>query len=192
MRKLRSVLAALPVLMLSACFSLVSAPPSQLPLLHLSPQAFGSNVSLSQRLTLVAANNAKVQELGAAHSLDSLLEINAQEVRMAGFAIGRRILTLSWDGQSLNASQDRLLPWRADPERILRDIQLAFWPYASIIAALPKGWTLVEDEASRTLQQDGVVKMHIRYSGSPRWQGTSTMDNRAEGYLLKIESSAQE
>ena len=170
MRKLRSVLAALPVLMLSACFSLVSAPPSKLPLLHLSPQAFGSNLSLSQRLTLVAANNAKVQELGAAHSLDSLLEINAQEVRMAGFAI----------------------PWRADPERILRDIQLAFWPYASIVAALPKGWTLVEDEASRTLQQDGVVKMHIRYSGSPRWQGTSTMDNRAEGYLLKIESSAQE
>lgn len=192
MRKLRCVIGALLALILTACLTLGSAPPSQLPLLHLSPRAFNSNVSLAQRLTLVAANNALIQKLGDSHSLDSFLEINTQEVRMAGFAVGRRLLTLHWDGQNLSASQDRLLPWRADPERILRDIQLAFWPAATIIAVLPAGWTLEDGAASRTLQQDGITKVHINYNGTPRWQGITTIDNRAEGYLLTIESSAQE
>ncbi len=191
MRHLRHLLALLAALTMSACMLLPAAPPSRLPLLHLSPSDFGSSVSLSQRLTLINVKNAQAQKLSGERSLDSLLEINAEEVQMAGFAIGRRLLTLHWDGKTLNANQDRLLPWRADPERILRDIQLAFWPSAAIIATLPNGWTLEDSDTARTLYHHGLPEVHISFSGTPRWQGTTTLDNRAEGYLLKIESTIQ-
>lgn len=180
------------VLLLAACALMPGKPRSPLPVLHLSPGSFGGSVNLTQRLQLVAADNAKVRSLAATKSLDALLEIDQQEVLLAAFVASHRLLTLRWRDDTLSIQQDHLIPLPVDPERILRDIQLAYWPSAAIRAVLPAGWQLDDTSTMRTLLQNGDTKVRISYNNSPHWQGAAELDNLAEGYRLRIESAVQE
>jgi hypothetical protein len=156
-------------------------------MLALPPAQFGASVSLAQRLTITRldAGNAP------AHTLDALLEIDAHSMRLAGFALNQRVLTLEWDGQNLHQSASPLLPAVVDARHVLRDIQLVYWPADAVRAALPSGWSLIEQGSTRQLLQNGLPAVLIHYAGAPRWSGTTQLDNRLEGYRLVIESQAQ-
>ena len=84
-----------------------------------------------------------------------------------------------------------MLPDAVDGARVLRDVQLVYWPLAAVAAALPTGWAVVDTPAGRSLSFEGQPQVQIDYSGTPRWKGRATLDNRREGYRLTIESSVQ-
>lgn len=175
--------------LLSACANV--APAISVPALRLAPAAFSGAVplSLSQRLTVTPLPAVSQDGISPpAKNLDALLEISPDQVQLAGFALGQRILTVSWDGQSLTSSRHALLPKEVDEQRVLRDVQLVYWPTAAIQAALPAGWKLSEEGSIRTLTLGQQTAITIRYHATPRWAGQAELENTLEHYRLVIDS----
>lgn len=172
----------LAALLLAACQTL--PPPQQLPALQIAPAAFGAELSLAQRLTVTDAPedpNGAVTE----RQLDTLLQVDATQLRLAGLAFGQRVLTMQWDGRELKVQRHPMLPAAVDPARVLRDVALVFAPLPALQAVLPTGWTLEEAGNERSLRQAGQARLTVRYlDGRQRVE----IDNRAEHYQLRIES----
>ncbi|MES2935525.1 MAG: DUF3261 domain-containing protein [Pseudomonadota bacterium] len=163
-----------------------------LPDLRLAPAAFGTSVSLVQRLvverTVQESASYGSMPASAPQTLETQLEIDGEQVRLAGFAVGQRVLTLRWDGHDLHSTRHPLLPAQVDAGHVLRDVQLCYWPAAEVTAALPAGWTLTESAAQRVLSHLGQVQVTINYGGVPRWAKKAVIFNQLEGYRLTIES----
>lgn len=169
-------------LLLAACQTL--PPPATLPALQLAPSDFGANLQLAQRLTVTDAPDDPDGAI-TERQLDTLLQVDAQQLQLAGLALGQRVLTLRWDGRELAVQRHPMLPAAVDPARVLRDIALVFAPLAALQAALPPGWTLDEARNERVLRQAGETRLTVRYlDGRARVE----IDNRAERYQLRIES----
>jgi len=169
-------------LLLAACQTL--PPPATLPPLQLAPAAFGAELSLAQRLTVTEAPDDPAGAV-TERQLDTLLQVDAAQLQLAGLALGQRVLTLRWDGRTLAVQRHPLLPAAVDPARVLRDIALVFAPLPALQAALPAGWTLDEAGNERVLRQAGEARLTVRYlDGRARVE----IDNRAEHYQLRIES----
>ncbi|RBL65722.1 DUF3261 domain-containing protein, partial [Pseudomonas sp. MWU13-2625] len=120
-------------LLLAAC---QSAPPrSALPAISLPPASLGAELSLAQRLSAAPLDP---RDGTPSPALDVQLEIDGDRLQLAGLALGQRILRLSWDGKTLQSQRSPLLPASVDEARIVRDIQLAYWPLPALRAALPE------------------------------------------------------
>ena len=119
------------------------------PQLRLAPALLGRPLNLQQHLTLQAP--------GREQQLDVLLEADARHVQMGLLAMGQVAARLDWDGTTLDESRAAWWPQAVSGSRILSDLQLTLWPVAAIQAALPAGWSLVEDGNVRTLSQGGEV-----------------------------------
>jgi hypothetical protein len=189
----RGLTVALTLVLVTSGCAVAPSTPVEVPLLHLAPAALGQTVNLVQRLTIKKLPDAARATTGASeHSLDALLQIDQSNLRLAAFALGQRVLTLSWDGHHLDSTRHPLLPVAVGSEAVLRDIQLVYWPLASIRESLPAHWTLDEVGATRTLSFDQVPEVVVSYSATPAWTGRAELDNRAEGYRLEIESAVQD
>ncbi len=186
----RCAVALLALAALAGCATMMKMPVSQIPEPRLSPQSFGGEVSLVQRLSFERAEGVPD---GAPRTLDVLLEIDAAQVRLAGIAMGQRVLSLRWNGTKLDVQRHPLLPAQVDPARVLRDIQYAFWPTTALQAALPAGWQLRDEPRRRELLRGDVTVIRIDYDrDTPRWQGTVKLENTLERYRLEIRSQVQE
>lgn len=178
------------LLCLTACASARPrplAPEVALPALGLAPATFGPPVSLTQRLSF--AHDA---DPGGPRSIEALLEVDAAELRLAGFALGQRVFTLQWDGVTLEEQRDVRLPEQLQSRQVLRDVQLVYWPAEAVRSVLPPGWTLEEAPGRRALREEGREWVTVRYDGEPRWAGRTELINRAEHYRLTIESRPAE
>ena len=183
----RELIALLPALGLAACAHPVRPPALRLPALKLAPASLGASLSLAQRLTVRelpggAGNTAE-------RSIDVQLQVDAQALRLAAFALNQRVLMIVWDGRELQVQRHPMLPAEVDAARVLRDIQLCYWPAEAVRAALPAGWTLQDERSRRVLSNEQDPQVVIDYSAEPRWQGRAELDNRAERYRLSIEST---
>ncbi len=99
-------------------------------------------------------------------------------------AIGQTGVRLQWDGRQLTQQRAPWLPPQVRAERVLDDLQFALWPTAAIAAALPAGWQVRDDGHQRSLSRDGTVWLQLQRLDD----GSVQLDNRAEGYALRIES----
>lgn len=162
---------------LAACASTrMPAPLVQLPTLQLPPSALAQPLQLQQRLQFRFGSHER--------ELDALLEADSSQVRLAVQAMGQTGVRMVWDGTTLEQTRAPWLPPQVRGERVLDDLQFALWPAAAIRAALPAGWTLVEDGPERRLEQGGNAWL-VR---EPLPDGRVRLRNLAEGYELVIES----
>lgn len=183
---MRRLIVWVALLMLAACASPVVPQHVQVPQPRLAPDAMDAVVSLEQRLTVERAPEGRPV---TTRSLDTLLEIDAQSLRMAAFALGQRVLTLSWDGVNLVSDRHPLLPVEVDAAYVLRDVQWMYAPLQALRAVLPPGWSLEDASGERILRHDAVPALLIHYDSVPRWSGRTRLENRLEGYSLTIESA---
>lgn len=155
-----------------------------LPPLRLPPSQLGGEFSLSQRLS--------VQRLDAPQAapqvVDVQLELDRDLLNLAGFAVGQRVLRVSWNGQDLQVVRHPRLPPEVDVERMLRDMTLVYWPAQAIRAALPAGWTLEEGAAQRRLLQAGQLRLSLSWQGELAADSRIEILNPTEHYRLIIES----
>ncbi|MPN00164.1 hypothetical protein SDC9_147358 [bioreactor metagenome] len=129
------------------------------PWLALAPSALGCTVSVQQRLT--------VQPPGQpAKELDALLEVDSDAMRLAILNLGQMVGTLQWDGATLAPQLSRWWPEVLQPEQVLSDVQLAFWPEAAIAPSLPAQWTLEATAQQRVLKHAGTERVKVRYLGA--------------------------
>ncbi len=175
----RLMLAA--TLLLAACAH-VPHRPSPSPALRLAPAALDASLSLQQRLTV--SHGARRQRA------DALLEVDDDTLRLVLLVGPKRMLTLVFDGESVEETRDPTLPETLAGERFIDDIQLAYWPAAAIRSALPPGWVLDESPLRRTLRQDGAAAVEVRYSQATRWLGRIEIHHLRQNYRLTIDSAA--
>jgi len=149
----------------------------ELPPLRLAPEALGRPLALQQQLVFELQRHRQ--------TLDALLEVDAEAVRLAVQAMGRTGVTLHWDGMQLRQHRAEWLPQAVRGERVLDDLQFALWPAQAIRGVLPPGWTLKEEATRRQLLLDGRAWLSIE-----RDEDASHMRlwNLLEGYRLEIHS----
>jgi hypothetical protein len=163
---------------LSGCTTSVSQP-ARLGL-KLPPAALGSSISLQQHLS--------VERGGRIDEMDAALEVDPQGLNLVGLALGQRVLTLHYDGNTLQSWRHPMLPTQLRDEDVLEDLQLTLWPVDVIRSALPPRWRIEESGQRRTLFIDDMPVMVIDYSGQPRWIGKIELSNLRYHYRLTIES----
>ncbi|MBP1204083.1 hypothetical protein JOD97_002097 [Duganella sp. 1411] len=165
------------VALLAGC---ATAPPPQARLgLKLPPAALGASISVQQHL--------KVERAGRTDDLDVALQVEPEAIDVVGLAFGQRVLTMHYDGKELTSWRHVMLPSQVRPEDVLEDMQLTLWPAEAVAAALPDGWRIAEQGATRTLYLADEPIMRISYSGTPRWSGTVVLENLRYHYKLTIQ-----
>jgi hypothetical protein len=148
----------------------------------LSPAGFGAEAARMQRLTVAADRG------GTELTLDAAVEIDAGEVRVAGFLLGQRVLLLSWDGVRLLESRDPMVPAAVKGRAILRDLQLVYWPAAAVVAALPSGCSLEDSGSHRKITCGGAVVLEVqREDALPL--GAARIHDHAGRYRITIEAA---
>jgi hypothetical protein len=148
--------------------------------LKLPPAALGASINLQQHLT--------VERAGRMDELDAALEIDAERIDLVGLALGRRVLSLHFDGKSLETWRDPMVGEELRGEDVLEDLQLTLWPIEQIRPALPTGWRIEEKDLQRTLYLEDAPVTVIEYSAQPRWSGTIELTNLRYRYRLTIHS----
>ncbi len=178
--RVSAVLALLCTLLLGCVTTPRPPPPTGDFSLRLSPASLGRELSLSQRITVLRGDER--------HSFDAQLEADASAVRIAAVSLGQTIASLQWDGVTLAQQVSTHVPPAVTADRILSDVQLAWWPAAAIRAALRDGFTLEEGEGQRSLLLDGAPFASVRYTGTaPAWAHV-LLTHQRYGYALDIES----
>ena len=168
------------LLLLTACMHAPRKPVIALPPLQLAPAALGQTLALQQRLQFHFGNQAR--------TMDALLEVDPDEVRLVVQALGQAGVRLQWDGKTLQQQRAAWLPPAVRAERVLDDLQFTLWPVDAIRAVLPAGWSVRDDGKTRELLQGEQVWLSLTRLDANHWR----LDNRAEGYQLEIASTAAE
>lgn len=148
--------------------------------LKLAPADLGATISLQQHLAV--ERDDKVDEI------DTALEVDPQQLELVGLALGKRVLSLHYDGKTLQSWRHAMLPEQVRAEDVLQDIQLTLWPADAIQKALPAGWRIEENGLRRTLLSDDVPVMVIDYSNPVRWSGKVVLSNLRYHYRITIQS----
>lgn len=175
---MRAVLTLL-ALVVSACATTPRQPPPAPEfLLKLSPASLGREVSLNQRITMVRDGDRK--------SFDALLEVDASEVRVALIAMGQTLGTLTWDGAKFESRVSTHVPPVVTAERIITDVQLAWWPEEAVRAALPAGFSLTETPGQRVLLKDGQPFVTVTWTEG---RARVVLTQHRYGYALEIDSA---
>jgi len=148
--------------------------------LRLPPAALGASIQLQQHLT--------VERGGHLDELDAAVEIDAERIDLVGLALGQRVLSLHYDGKTLQSWRHPMMASELRAEDVLEDLQLTLWPVEEIRQVLPAGWRIEENGLRRTLSAIDVPVTVIQYSGEPRWSGTIELTNLRYHYRLTIQS----
>ena len=165
------------VLALAGCAS--DARPARLRL-QLAPATLGATISLQQHLL--------VESDGRAQELDAALEIDPERIDLVVLALNTRVLSLHYDGRSLESWRHPALPSELRPEDVLEDLQLTLWPVEALRRALPSEWRIEEHSARRVVLAGGRPVTEIDYSGDSRWSGKIVVNNLRYRYRLTIQS----
>ena len=152
--------------------------------LKLTPAALGKSISLQQRLD--------VERQGRSAQLDVALEVDAARIDLVGLALGQRVLSLHYDGKTLQSWRHPMWPAQLRAEDVLENLQLTLWPVDAIRQALPMGWSIEERGLRRTILQDGLAIMVIDYSALPLWSGKVEVVNLQFDYRITIRSVPNE
>lgn len=150
--------------------------------LMLAPATLGQSLSLQQHLT--------VERGGQTHELDTVLEIDSRHLELVGLAFGQRIMTLRYDGKTLQTWRDPHMPPQVSGQRVLEDIELTLWPTEAIRQALPAGWRIEDDGKRRTLWLEDVPVVVIVYPDGRRWGNGVVLTNQRYHYRLTIQSTS--
>lgn len=124
-------------------------------------------------------------------TLRCLVEVTPVRTRVIGLtALGQRVFSIEHDGDGLRAGRAAFAPEQIAPERILGDIQLAFWPLPALRAAVePAGWHVVEPRPGlRRLLRGGRVVAEVHYDDPDPWSGRLWLVNLQHDYSLDIRS----
>lgn len=160
----------------------VSGPMAQIPL----APPLGPARRIVQQLT--------AQWPGREESLLCILELDNQRIAMAGLTTdGLSLFNLSYDGQRLQSDKTPLMPVSVAPERIIADLQLVYWPLASLTKILPRHWRLETANSHRRLYFNDGLRVEVRYrSTDVMWPKIVELINHEYNYRLYIETISYE
>src|SRR5262249_14319805 len=120
------------------------------------------------------------------------LNLRPDQVVFIGLdSVGRRAVTITWNGRDISAEVAPWLPESVRPGSLLADLIMIYWPEKSVRDALPPGGVLLQDPHSRSIRIAGREVLHADYDwaiGAP-WNGNLRYSNFAWGYQIDVQSS---
>jgi Protein of unknown function (DUF3261) len=124
--------------------------------------------------------------------LQCVVTVEGEHLTVVGLnTIGLRAFKVTYDGVRIDEQRAPQVPAFVDANRLLEDLQLAFWPLPALQTAFaPAGWTVVEPFAgTRRLLRDDALIAEVHYAGADPWTGRIWLANFRDRYSLSIESS---
>ncbi len=123
-----------------------------------------------------------------------VLELDSRRIAMAGLTQdGLSLFNLTYDGKTLEADKNPLVPETLVPELIVADLQLVYWPLDSVRKQLPKGLTLEAGPGFRRLSVDGKPLVEIHYPNTDgTWPEAAELVNLQYHYRLAIRTVSYE
>lgn len=153
------------------------------PFAPLSPASYGGSVQLEQ--VLHAAYGARES------TLQCFVDISPERLTVVGVtALGQRVFSIEFDGNTLKAERAPFAPAQVSPERILGDLQFAFWPLAAVQAAVANSdWRISEPRSGlRRLQHGDTLVAETHHSAGNGIPARLWLTNLRDGYTLDIET----
>jgi hypothetical protein len=153
--------------------------------LSIAPEVLGER-TVEQRLSM--------RWSGGERSMETVVEIADGKLNLVALAFGMRLASLEYDGKTVN--ETRQTPMAPPGRRMVNDLLLVAAPLEDLRRALPEGWAVQEsgircqesEVLRREISENGVTQIVIDYfSGSP-WRGRVTVEHRALGYQLILDS----
>jgi hypothetical protein len=145
------------------------------------PGELGRSVELVQLVTARRGGESFVFEGRLSAQPGSLVVISSD-------MMGRRAMTIRWNGVAIEAERADWMPASLRPENVLADIMLIYWPAQSLARALGPEVRIEESPGTRRISRDGKELIAIRYDGPPL-AGTATLTNLAWSYEIEVRSS---
>ena len=107
-------------------------------------------------------------------------------------SLGVRLFTVRYDGNAVSSESAPAMSAALMPERLLADLQLVYWPLASLAKPMAEaGWQLSEPAAGiRRLRRGEQLIAEAHYGSEDPWRGRSWLVNFEHGYSLQIDSQA--
>jgi len=176
--------ASIALLTLGAC---ASAPPrpATTPRPLVSPALLGSDRVVNQ----VVRGAFGPREL----TINCVVTVKDGAMTLVGLnSLGLRLFTVRYDGKAVSSESAPSMSDPLLPERLLADLQLVYWPLASLAKPMADaGWQLSEPAAGvRRLRRGEQLVAEAHYSSDDPWSGRSWLVNFEFGYSLQIDSQA--
>lgn len=145
--------------------------------------------------TLAAVQSIHVARGDRGGDVQAVLEVSAERLALVvSLPFGPRLADILWSADGVVVRRGAGLPPGAEavqPEDVLADIVLAYWPEANVRASLRPGLSLAVAHDRRMVTQNGAVLIDIQRQDADPWNGVTRLDNRSYGYRLTIESQAE-
>lgn len=116
------------------------------------------------------------------------LELSAQHIAMAGVTPeGITLFNLTFDGQTVRQQKSPLLPEMINPQMMISDLQLSYWPADALQKVLPRDWRLESNAEGRTLYVSGIKRSEVHYGGrATPWPDSVELTNHRYHYRLRM------
>ncbi|HEX9872709.1 MAG TPA: DUF3261 domain-containing protein [Candidatus Tectomicrobia bacterium] len=150
----------------------------------LPPEALGASVRAVQQWHILSG--------GRSWLILSVLDVSPHGLTLVGLSgFGRRVITLRYNGVELSEEHHPRVPEELEGRRILRELQLIYWPKDAVLHALPPGWHVEDTGAERVVTNAAGTVVHIHCDGKDRWQGHCRYEDLRSGYRLAIDSQVE-
>lgn len=150
----------------------------------LPPEALGMSVRAVQQWHILSG--------GRSWLILSVLDVSPHGLTLVGLSgFGSRVITLQYNGVELRDERHPRVAEELEGVRILRALQLIYWPKDAVLHALPRGWHVEDTGTERIVMNAGGIVVHIRCEGEDRWQGHCVYEDRRSGYRLTIDSQVE-
>ena len=182
--------ACVSVLMLGGCalgqtHALPPSAPVQMTMPPLSAASLGQSRS-AQQIVRAAFGDQEA-------TLQCVVDVTPQRLSVIAVnALGLRLFSVSVIDGVMTVERAPGVPEQVQPEQILRDIQLAYWPLAALQSAwAADGWNVSAPFAgTRRLKRNGrlIAEVHYAQPAQDAWRGRLWLSNYALGYSLAVDS----
>jgi hypothetical protein len=142
------------------------------------PEVFVQDIESTQRIVL--------SWQGKKYALEGQLKIAPQQLLLVLLdPLGRRMLTIHWDGKTIQEERADWLPSEVHSNTILAQIMLVHAPLPTLVQNV-RGGTLTENNKLRILSTAGHALITVQYQKDP-WSGTIHLRHHALNYEIALE-----
>lgn len=187
--KLQHGMSVLLALLLSACATVSAPPASTASALPVLPAASLGQPRSAQQIVRAAFADSEA-------TMQCVVEITPQRMSVVALnAMGLRLFSVAVEDGQTSVERMPGVPEQIQPERILSDIQLAFWPLEKLQQSY-RGtpWQVSEPFAgTRRLKREGrlIAEVHYAQSSKNPWSGHLWLSNYEFGYSLAVTPQPQ-
>ncbi|MBI3503634.1 MAG: DUF3261 domain-containing protein [Proteobacteria bacterium] len=188
---------AIAVLLTLACLAGCASMPAELPEPPAGTVRIGPGMYLSLPRPgdlgreLDAAQLVAVRYGNLAYLFECRLSASTGKFSFVGLdTLGRRAMSVIWTDAGVTVEKAPWVPESLNPENILADMVLLYWPEATVRRSL-QGAELQATAQGRVFLSRGkeAIRAEYRPLAADRWAGTLVFRNIAWGYELEIQST---